>query len=88
MNSAAVEHRDESQLANSIQESRRSGRAGAGTGGRTQQLARLGALFEARPVKASMSTDLPEDTAANPLAPPAKRIQSGGVVLERKAVWT
>ncbi|KAF8120563.1 hypothetical protein EV363DRAFT_1302995, partial [Boletus edulis] len=74
--SAAVEHHDESQTASAIatQEPRRSGRAGAGSGGRTQQLEKVAAILEDRP-----------DTAANPLAPPAKSVKSGRRGVGKKA---
>ncbi|KAF8437107.1 hypothetical protein L210DRAFT_3647429 [Boletus edulis BED1] len=85
--SAAVEHHDESQTASAIatQEPRRSGRAGAGSGGRTQQLKKVAAILEDRPVRSRQSTDLPEDTAANPLAPPAKSVKSGRRGVGKKA---
>ncbi|KAF8431752.1 hypothetical protein L210DRAFT_3507708 [Boletus edulis BED1] len=85
--SAAVEHHDESQTASAIttQEPRRSGRAGAGSGGRTQQLEKVAAILEDRPVRSRQSTDLPEDTAANPLAPPAKSVKSGRRGVGKKA---
>ncbi|KAF8425392.1 hypothetical protein L210DRAFT_3653179 [Boletus edulis BED1] len=85
--SAAVEHHDESQTASAIatQEPRRSGRAGAGSGGRTQQLKKVAAILEDRPVRSRQLTDLPEDTATNPLAPPAKSVKSGRRGVGKKA---
>ncbi|KAG9312840.1 hypothetical protein JVU11DRAFT_6268 [Chiua virens] len=73
---AAMEHCDKSQTA---QGPRRSAREGTGSGGRTQQLKKLGAIFEDRPMRGrhSRSTDLPVDVAPNPLAPLVKRSRSG-----------
>ncbi|KAF8129609.1 hypothetical protein EV363DRAFT_1168897 [Boletus edulis] len=85
--SATVEHHDESQTASAIvtQEPRRSGRAGTGLGRRTQQLEKFAAILEDRPVRSRQSTDLPEDTAVNPLAPLAKSVKSGRRGIGKKA---
>ena len=52
---------------------RRSGRAGAGTGGHTAQLERVGAQLEpSRPVSRPLTT-FPNDVAENPVAPPLRK---------------
>lgn len=58
-------------------EPRRSGRNGAGSGGRNQQLEKIGALLEDRTVKPHMTTDFPEGVIVNPLAPPMKNVKLG-----------
>jgi hypothetical protein len=59
-------------------EPRRSGRPGAGSGGRAVQLGKLGSVLEAPPVKKSKNvTDIPDGTIDNPLAPEKPRRRRG-----------
>lgn len=54
-------------------EPRRSSRSGAGSGGRIDQLQKVGTVLEA-PIKLSKkTTDIPEGTLDNPLAPDKSR---------------
>lgn len=55
---------------------RRSGRSGAGSGGRAVQLEKIGSALQAPVNKPRKATDLPEDVLDNPLAP--EKHQKGG----------
>ena len=57
----------------SHQEPRRSGRTGAGTGGRVVQLEKVGTALEERSVRPQKVTTIPESLPDNPLAPPKKQ---------------
>ena len=74
---AIEQHRSKSQSAIITQESRHTGRAGAGSGGKVQQLQKIRAILEGQVVRSHKATDLPESMASNPLAPPAKHTRSG-----------
>ena len=52
---------------------RRSGRAGAGTGGHTVQLERVGAQLEASRPVSRPSTTFPDDVAENPVTHPLRK---------------
>ena len=62
------------QVDGSLEAPRRSGRVGAGSGGRIVQLEKIGDVLDGqtKQPRTSRMGDLPDGTAANPLAPPKK----------------
>ncbi|KIN93286.1 hypothetical protein M404DRAFT_36223 [Pisolithus tinctorius Marx 270] len=57
---------------------RHSRRAGAGSGGRAEQLEQIGTALEGRATWPRKSTDLPNNSVVNPLAPPPTQRKKGG----------
>ncbi|KIO09339.1 hypothetical protein M404DRAFT_21903 [Pisolithus tinctorius Marx 270] len=57
---------------------RHSGRAGVGSGGRAEQLEWIGTALEGRATRPRKSTDLPNNSVVNPLAPPPTQRKKGG----------
>jgi len=79
-----------SQVNDSLEAPRHSGRTGAGSGGRIAQLEKIGNALsgQTKQPRTSRMDDLPDGTSANPLAPPKKGRRSAVTHQTCLVLWT